>query len=257
MPTVDEVRARGDATDEQRTKLRALLKDRAVDPGWVQRFYASVRRAGGLSRAAATDALIYLGSLAAAGVRPGEATGAQRAAMQHLRRTRLVPAAIARRMLKLQADGQLSYDRADLIIGEWLRLPYRDYPLLEDGVTPTRSAPDGYYALVATDGTPRCYRIHTLPGTGTRLVQQITGDKPSQRRRISGPYAQQVMHQVAADRPAAARLFGEVRHRCSACNSHLERTDQPGYPHGYGPDCWAALQAAPADHDKDSAACTK
>lgn len=243
MLTVDEARTRGTATVEQRTELHALLKDRAVEPGWVQRFYTSVRRVGGLSHTAATDALIYLKSLAAAGMTPHEATGAQRAAMQHLRRTRIVPARIATKILKQQADGQLSYGRADVIIREWLRLPYRDHALLED-TTVSGAAPDGYFALLAPDGLPRCYRIHTLPGTGTRIVQQITGDKPSQRRPLKGPQAQQVMHQVAADVPAAARRFGEVRHRCSNCNNHLEREDQPGFPHGYGPDCWAAIQAA-------------
>lgn len=239
--TADEARSHGDATDDQRRELRELIQVRAVAADWVQRFYASVRRAGGLSRLAATDALIYLRSLSPRGESPELALPTQAAAMRELVKTRIVPTPIARRMLRLYDTGELTYDRADLIISEWLRLPYRDYPLLEDGPA-NREAPDGYYALLAADSMPRAYRVHTRPGSGDVVVQQIFGEKPSQRRAVSRVVADRVMHEVAKDLPAAARLYGETLHRCSDCNSKLWDQTQPGFPHGYGPDCWAARQ---------------
>lgn len=241
--TADEVRSHGDASLGQRADLKALIEQRAVGEDWVRRFYDSVRRAGGLSRAAATEALFYLNTLAPRGEHPARALPAQVEALRTLRRTRVVPAAICRRMLRLHTTGDLRYDQADLTIRDFLRAPLRDFPLLEDGTAPAGTAPDGCFTLIGADGMPRCYRIHTLPGSGIRVVQQITGERPSQRRNVSTAVAVRVMQEVAADVAKAARLYGEAQGRCSNCNSRLERTDQPGYPHGYGPNCWAALQA--------------
>lgn len=243
MLTVDEVRAQGTATEEQREQLRALLKERAVDAGWVETFFDKVRKAEGLSRLAASDALTYLHSLAPAGEHPDRAIPAQAEAMRYLRLNRVLPANVVRRMLKLYTDGGLTYDRADQIIREWLRMPHRDHAFLEGGPVLADQAPDGYFGLIATDGTPRCYRIHTMPGSRTRVVQQITGERAGQRRQLRADAAAQIMHEVAADVPAAARLYGETRNHCSNCNQPLRDTTQPGYPHGYGRDCWEALQA--------------
>ena len=86
-----------------------------------------------------------------------------------------------------------------------------------------------------------------MPHTGQRIVDQITGDKRHQRRRMRGVYATSVLRAVAADPARAARLFGATFGRCSDCNQPIGDPAQPGYPFGYGPDCWTARQQVRPD----------
>lgn len=246
--TTDEVRSRGDATDEQRTELRRLITERAVSPVWKHQFYAEVKRAGGLSQTMAADALIYVRSLAAAGCEPAYATPDQGETLRRLARTRLVPSPIRRIWLDQLDTNRLTYQHADRTILEWLRMPHVVYVRTGDLRNPTTgTAPDGYFALTREeDGRPRCYRVSTNLSTGRRIVEQITGEKPSQRRVVRGVDARHVLTAVADDVATAASRYGEIRARCSDCNQPLKRVDQPGYAYGYGPDCWKARQAPAA-----------
>jgi hypothetical protein len=238
-----EVRERGDATPEQRGELRALIKGQAVDDAWVQRFYLEVMRARGLSRTAASDALIYLRSLALKGEQPTHAIPAQAEALRGLIRSRIVPTPLATLFRTRYDAGVLAYIEADRMVRDWLRLPLRTYVVTGTTTIPADQVPDGYFTLRLADGTTRCYRIHSLPASGHRVVDQITGEKPHQRRRLHGYQALDVVRAVGDDPAAASRLYGETRHRCSACNIKLSDTTQPGYPHGFGRDCWEARQA--------------
>ena len=245
--TAAEVRERGDATAEQRATLRDLIARKAVTDEWVQRFYADVVAANGLSTGRAAAALNYLTGLADKDTEPTYATTEQGTELRYLIRTRTVPSILARMWLDRLAAGKLTYHEAHLAIADYRRLPLRAFVPPADALpvgARGAEAPDGYFGLTGSDGRVRCYRLFTRGGV--RIVDQITGDQPKQRRRIRGWHAQQVMRAVHADVPAAARLYGETRKHCSDCNQPLEDEDQDGYAHGYGPKCWTDLQEATA-----------
>ncbi len=239
-----ETKTRGSATAEQRTELRRLIAERNVRPAWLKPFYRDVRRAEGLSAGAASDALIYLRSLAPKGDEPTHATPAQAEALRGLARSRVIPGKLRTIWLSQLDTGQLTYQLADRTICEWLRQPHRVWLGSEDLLAPAAAkTPDGYFALIREDdGKPRCFRVHTSPLDNRRIVEQITGEAPHQRRTLRGPDALHVLGAVADDIAAAAARYGTMRRRCSNCNQPLRRTDQPGYPHGYGDDCWTQLQ---------------
>lgn len=242
--TADEVRTRGTATSDQRAELRALLAERAVDAKWKSSFFDAVCAADGLSSGAADDALLYLRSLATAGTEPALATTQQRAALAEFARRRIVPGPVSTKLLARIDAGQLTYAVADRAIREWMSLPPRPYVAaaqLRPG--PGAKAPDGYFALRVAGGGTRCYRIHTLAATGRRVVEQIT-TADGRTRKLYGVHADLVLREVAANPDPAAQLYGQVRHRCSACNQPLENTQQPGFVHGYGEKCWRDKQAA-------------
>lgn len=249
MLPADEVRTRGDATSVQRAELHQLIAERAVDTGWKTKFYEAVCAAEGLSRGAADDALLYLRSLAPAGQTPGLAIPAQGEAMRELTRRRIVPGPLERKLTKRFNTGELTYAQADRAIREWLKLPARAFVAASQlRPSPGAKAPDGYFALLVPGGGTRCYRIHTLTATNRRVVDHIIAADGTTRR-VRGVPAELVLREVAANPDPAARLYGQVRHRCSACNQPLRDKTQPGYPHGYGEKCWndklAALAATP------------
>jgi hypothetical protein len=247
VPLAGDIRALDPATDDARAELKALLKTRQIDPRWAKPFYDQVTRRGYLTKAAAEEATFYVRTLPPAGQLPELATPEQVDAIKELIRTRIVPGPLAAAFRARADDGTLAFIVADRWIREWINLPTRKIQLASD--LPRQSgwtAPDGYFALVHADGRPRFYRVHTLGGSGKRVLQQITGELRTQRRRIYGYQATEVMRAIAAD-PAAARiLYARQRRRCCRCNQHLEDTDQPGYPHGFGRDCWLEHQAAEA-----------
>jgi hypothetical protein len=234
-----DIRAHEPASADQRQELRELIGGRALDQAWRRRFFDKVRAAGDLTRSAADEALFYARSCAPAGPPPRHAIGEQVDALRHLVSTRVVPGPLGAVFRRRAESLELTYVEADRWIREWLRLPLRPFVLAADLTRMSGwSAPDGYFALMRTDGYPRCYRIHTLAADGKRVVEQITGDLRTQRRRIVGYQAIEVLQAVAAD-PAAARvLFARTRGRCSVCNQPIDDTTKPGYGHGYGPDCW-------------------
>lgn len=245
MPTNAEVSSLGDATTDQRSELRALIAERTVDEQWRQRFYRKVRAANGLTYLAANDALTYLRSLAPKGHQPTHATPDQGVALRGLMRARLVPARLRKVLLARLDAGQMTYVEADRAIREWLEMPLRPFLLAAD--VERRSgwkAPDGYFALLRQDGTPRCYRVHTMPATGARVVEQIKGDRRNQRTKVYGHHATVVLREIAADPAGAARRYARARNRCAACNQHIGAVDQPGYEAGFGEDCWRQRQAA-------------
>jgi hypothetical protein len=136
--------------------------------------------------------------------------------------------------------------QADRAIREWLAMAPSQIIAASDLPAPAGTrAPDGYFAITIADGTARCYRIHTLPLTREQLVEQITTDS-GKTRKLHRSEAYLVLREVAASPAAAAKMYGETRHRCSHCNQPLRDETQPGHPHGYGPDCWAEIQAARA-----------
>lgn len=244
MPSGAEVKTLGDATGDQRSRLRALIAGKAVSEHWRDRFYASVRRTNGLTRRAAADALLYLETLADAGQSsPTHATPAQGAALAALRESRVIPKALAAERMRRLTAGQLTYDEADRAILEWLRLPLKAF--IASGGGTRRSgwtAPDGYFVLLRPDGSPRCYRIHTLPASGARVVHQITGDRASQRTKLYGYQATEVMRAIAENPAEAARLYARTRGRCAACNQPIHDETKPGFGQGFGPDCWEQQQ---------------
>lgn len=240
VPPAD-LRANDPADSDQRTELRALLKTRDVDAAWRRRFYGKVRAAGDLTRSTATDALFYVRTLAAAGETPDRALPAQVDALGQLVRTRIIPAPLARLFRRRAESGQLSYIEADRWIREWMRIPLKTFVIASDLARPSGwQAPDGYYGLAHTDGHTRCYRVHTLDASGKRVVEQITGPLRAQRRKIYGFQATEVLRAVAADPAAAAILYARTREHCAGCNKPIGNTDQPGFEHGFGEDCWAA-----------------
>ena len=244
--TATDVRSRGDATAEQRTELRTLLADKAVDPRWRTKFFDAVVKAEGLSTAAADDALLYLRSLADRDQQPTHSTPAQADALRRLLRSRIVPGSIARALLARHDQGELTYVQADRAIREWLAMARR--PVIaaaELAPGPGAKAPDGYFTVTVADGTTRCYRIHTLAVSGYRVVEQIV-TAAGKTRKLHGHEAQLVLREVAANPDEAAALYGRTRRHCSHCNQPLFDKKQPGYPHGYGRACWEEKQAARA-----------
>lgn len=235
-----ELRTRGDASPQQRDELHRLIRERAVRPAWLQQFSNDVRRAAGLSTSKAEDGLIYLRSLARKGAEPTYATPEQGETLRGLARARLVPGKICEIRLRQYRAGEMTYIEADRTICEWLRLSRNDFLRPEQLRHPTgHPAPDGYFALIAADGKPRFYRIHTAAASGRRSVEQVTGEKPERRTSLRGVYATKVLNAVAKDPDEAGRRYADIRKRCRDCNTELRRTDQPGYPHGYGLDCWS------------------
>ena len=232
MLTTEEARKHGDATPEQRARIKTLLAERNVRTAWRLQFFKQVRVAEGLSGEAATDALVYLESLAGKDDEPTQANPAQGQALRGLVRSRLIPNSISRALLGRYDAGLLSYIEADRAIAEWLKQPR------------LITVPDGYYSVIELDGKPRSYRVHSDRTTGRCAVEQIIGENPERRRPLKGYGGVPILKSIADDVPAAARLYGEVRERCSDCNQKLEDTTQPGYPHGYGRDCWTKRQTS-------------
>jgi hypothetical protein len=240
VPPAD-LRAKDPADADQRTELRELIDTRAVDPAWRRRFYDRVRAAGDLTRSDAADALFYVRTLAGKGETPDRAIPAQVDALGQLVKTRIIPGPLAKLFRHRAEAGQLSYVEADRWIREWLRVPFKTFVIASDLERPSGwASPDGYYGLAHTDGHTRCYRIHTLDASGKRVVEQITGPLRTQRRKIYGYLATEVLRAVAADPATAAILYARTRDHCAGCNKPIGDKDQPGYPHGFGKDCWAA-----------------
>lgn len=247
VPPAANLRVRDPASVEQRSELRELLKTRAVDPAWRKQLYDRVRAAGDLTNEVAADALFYTRSLAPAGQRPSEAIGVQVDALQQLIRARMVPGPLAAVFRRRAESGDLTYIEADRWIREWMRLPFKAFTVASD--LPRRSgwsAPDGYFALMHTDGFPRCYRVHTLPASNRKIVEQIFGDRRTQRRKIAGYQATEALRAIAAEPAGAAKLYARTRKHCARCNQPLEdHCGDPAWDAGYGRDCWDILNAAP------------
>ncbi len=245
--TVEEARTRGDATVGQRAELHSLLSSKAVDRKWRAAFFKAVRRAEGLSSEAADDALIYLRSLAEDGQQPTHSTPAPAHALRELLRSRIIPGSIATAILTKHDRNELPYVQADRAIREWLAMA-RSNVIAASALTPGpgATAPDGYFAITIADGTTRCYRIHTLTARSRRVVEQIVNEA-GRTRKLLPHEAYPVLREVAANPAAAAALYGKTRDRCSRCNQKLSRTDQPGYPFGYGRDCWDEIQRETAE----------
>jgi hypothetical protein len=248
--TAEEARSLGDATPEQRSELHTLIAERAVSEDWRKRFYLSVRAAEGLSRRVADDALLYLRSLAVGNTQPVYATPEQGEVLRGLARSRVLSRKVRRVWLGQLDAGRLTYMHADRTILEWLRAPRKPFVDPVDVHHDTR-CPDGFFALVTPDATPRCYRVHTPAGSRRRVVEQIVGENPERRRKVTGEKARDVLTAVGSNPALAAALYGATRKKCSACNKPLRRKNQPGYAHGYGLDCWNAKQKqSPAVHDR-------
>ncbi len=244
MPLAGDIRALDPATDDARAQLKALLKERQVDPRWAKPFYDQVTARGYLTKTDAEEATFYVRTLPPAGQFPELATPEQVDAVRELIRTRIVPGPLASVFRARTDDGSLTFVVADRWIREWMGLPVRKIQLASD--LPRQSgwsAPDGYFGLVHADGRPRFYRVHTLEGSGKRVLQQITGELRTQRRRIYGYQATEILRAIAADPDAARILYARERGRCCRSNQRLGKTDQPGYEHGFGRDCWAEHQA--------------
>ena len=244
MLTAAELRERGDATAEQRAELRTLIEQKAVTAEWVHQLYDDVRTSEGLSKAAALSHLAHLRGLPDKSDQPAYVTQTQADELELLMRTRMVPRKLMRKWRELIGAKTLTYVSADLALRECRKLPLRPYMAAS---VPTSAvagvAPDGYFALVAGDEQVLFYRVRTLHAEGRRAVEQIVKEKPDRRRRLPSWKAEQVLHQVAADPAEAARLYGERRHKCSRCNQGIDDETKPGYPYGYGPDCWEIIQA--------------
>ncbi len=243
MLTAAELRERGDASAEQRAELRTLIEQKAVTTEWVRQLYADVRAAEGLTKAAALSHLAYLRGLADRTEQPAYVTEAQAAELELLMRTRMVPTKLIRKWRELINAGTLTYVSVELALRECRRLPLRPYIAATVPTATAGVAPDGYFALVTGDERVLFYRIRTLHAEGRRAVEQIVKENPDRRRRLPAWKADQVLHQVTADVAGAARLYGEQRHRCSRCNQTIDDETKPGYPYGYGPDCWESIQA--------------
>lgn len=244
-----EVRELGNATQEQRAELRALISQKCVTDEWKQRFYADVVQDGGLSNARATSTLTYLRRMPDRSDQPVYATDDQAEQMRKLVLTRVAPRRWITPLMDRLDAGTLTYDLADLTITNLRRQPLKTFIAPDRPIADGAPVPDAYYALRRGDGTVRHYRISTVGGM--RRVDQITGTTNTARRRLHGLRAADVIKAVAADPIGAARLFGETRKRCSDCNQPIRENEKnPGFKHGYGPDCWDERQAIRRNADQ-------
>lgn len=247
--TAAEARQGGDATKAQREELRALIERKCVTNEWKQRFFDDVKKDGGLSSGRAKSTLTYLRRLPDRSDQPVYATEDQAKKMRSLVATRSAPRRWITPLLERLDAGTLTYDMADLTITDLRRLPLKPFIAPDRPVAHGAPVPDAYYALRTGDGQVRLYRISTVGGM--RRVDQITGKTNTARRRLHGYKAADVIKAVAADPAGAARLYGENSKRCSDCNRPIrEGKNNPGFKHGYGPDCWDDRQAVRrnADH---------
>lgn len=247
--TPAEARERGDASEDQRAKLKALLETKRYPFEWRAQLFADLRdpEGAGLTTALAKSAIAWLEKQPDLDGAPPHATPEQVEQILMLLRDRVAPGPWARQIRDRITAGTLTVDQAGLYLADLVRLPKRTFVPAVGGSPAVAIAPDGYFGLAGSDTRVRCYRVHTVGGR--QIVDQITGDRASQRRRIRGYPATEILRGVAADLPAAARRYGEARKRCSDCNQPLRNPDQPGYPHGYGPDCWAKRHPANASSD--------
>jgi hypothetical protein len=253
--TAAELRTRGDATGDQRAELKALLETRRYTKEWRDRLFGDIAADGGLTQVRANAVLHWLRQQPDLGDTPIHATADQLERIDALLRERIAPGPWARQVRNRIAAGTVTHDQAELYLTDLGRLPKRAFAPTAGEPGPRTSTPDGYYSLTGSDGRVRSYRVHTPKG-GRQVVDLITGDQPGQRRRIRGYQTGQILRAIAAGAAAAAALYGVTRKACSECNQPLRRTDQPGFPHGYGPDCWDKRQLAAtvgvqagADHD--------
>lgn len=237
MTTAAEVRERGDASPAERAELRELIARKVVTEEWKETFYADVIQDGGLSSARAKGALNYLRKQADRSVEPVYATREQEAEIRELVRVHLAPAPWRQTHMVLLETGKLTFIQADQFIGQLKRLPKRRHVPPAGPVASAGNFPDGYYAIRTTGGEVRKYRV--VDRGGLREVWRITGFKAGQRCRIRGREAVDIIQCISADPAGAARLWAEVSKRCSACNTDIkEDPKNPGFPHGFGPDCW-------------------
>lgn len=235
--TAAEARKHGSATADQRAELRSLLARKCYTNEWRDQLYRDAQ-ARGLSRARAMSAIRYLRAQTDRTDQPVYATGNQAIEIRDLVRTQLAPGPWIAPILARLAAGKLRYTDADRTIKDLTRLPARAF-VVPDGPPVVVNFADGYYALTGPDGRVRHYRIHTV--AGLRKVDQIidpTNTKRRRRHRLRGHEARQVIQAVAADPRAAGRLFAETTKRCTECNRPIHDSTNPGFPHGYGPDCW-------------------
>lgn len=256
--TAAEARQRGDATPAQREQLKHLLRTRRHTAEWREQLYADASIAG-LSQTRALSSIHYLlqqpvddGNL------PTEATAWQAMQLADLMKLKLVPSPLVKTVKARIAAGTIGYDEADRHLTEWQRLPTRMFPAGEPGQgIPAAAVIDGYYALVDTDGRTRCYQVNS-PLMGERVVKQFTGKRGSGRARVPRHQVHQVLDAIATDPATAAQRYAQVMKRCSACNQPLhDDQHNPGYPHGYGPKCWADIQKARKVADADHATNTE
>lgn len=249
-----DVRQRGDATPEQRAELRALIEQKCVTDEWRQRFYEDIYRANGLSRARANSTLNYLRGLAERSSQPVYATDEQADEIRKLAATKTAPRVWLARILAHLDAGTLTYDMADLHLIDLRRMSPKPFMVPDRPAAGGAPVRDGYYSLRRGDDSIRHYRLKTFGGL--RQVDQITykvdaaGNTRTDRKRVRGYQATEVIRAVAADPAAARRLFAETTSRCTNCNRAIHDSENnPGFPHGYGPDCWDDLEAERRNSD--------
>ncbi len=253
--TLEQIRSMGNATTDQRNELRHLLETRRYPKTWRDRFFDDVWNNQGLSNARAIGALNYLRNQAKLDGTPIHATDAQRDELLELFRTRVAPGPWVKLITRQLDKGTLSYERAGQHLAEARRLPLKEFPALpEQGVKVFISAlPDGQYAIRGTDARVRFYKV-TTDTAGAREVKHLNG--PRRNRMIrNATELERILEQIAVDPAAAAKLYGEESKHCAApqCNKPLWDKEQPGYEHGFGPDCWKKIVAA--RKIRDHAAC--
>lgn len=235
--------AMGAATDDQLNELRTLFQTKRHSPFWRASNFARIRelQADGEPITAA-----YVESMARflrqqpdlPPYQPAE--GKQYDDLRYVMDRREVPEPIASWLAERIANGKLSKAFAEMALDDLTRLPKkprRPGHQLPKGI-PGSEVPDGGYAI----GDPaRCYFLRT-DAAGQQIVKLLhlgTG----RRTLVGDPVATHVVLAISRDVNAAQRLFGETAHRCTACGRPIGDGDNnPGYVHGYGPDCWRELQ---------------
>lgn len=247
--TAEEARRNGDATAEQRAELRELIARKCVTDEWRNRFFDDVLEDGGLMKSRASSALAYLRPLADRSEQPVYATAAQTDRIRELLRERLAPRKWVQPLVALLDAGRLPYVNADLMIADLERMVMRKYKVPERlPASVGEGLDDGYYAVVDTNGRVRKYRL--VIRAGMREVWQITGELYRQRHQVRGVQARDVIAVISADPAGAAARYAKTTGRCTACNTKIgEQADNPGYQHGYGPDCWKKREALRLNRD--------
>lgn len=232
----DASRPTGSATEAQRAELRHLVRTRRHTTEWREDLFAHAREHG-LSETRAIASIAYLRQQPTwDGSPPADATADQITRLRALLAERVAPTPLARSLTERADAGTLAYDAADLAIADLQRLPLRELPAVAAPIGPV---PPGYYAVRGLDGTVHTYRVKE--STGRPRVKRLDGPNLGM---VPAYQVMTVVKSIGADLPAAARLYGQATKHCSDCNQPLRDETQPGWPHGYGPDCWARLDDA-------------
>jgi hypothetical protein len=238
----------GDASEEQLAELRELFQTKTHSPMWRASNFAYIAAI----KARGENVTAVLAETLARFLREQEdlppyepATGADYDQLHYALDRREVPEPFFSWLFARVDKRDLSHAYAQLVLIDLAKLPRkaRRGHIAPTGI-PATEIPDGYYAIGDGD-TARCYSLKTKDGR--QVLRWLNFEARSRPEVRDAKRAARILDAIAADLNASQRLFAETAHRCTACSRPIEPDDSnPGFPHGYGPDCWREIQRSAA-----------